>query len=288
MRCLNSFTVGAGSAVLGVVGLLAAPASAITDANSANQVIFNDASTSAVSQWLFNGQNQVSSFDYFIQINGQRQSLGSLNYVGTLGGGAGQDFRLTRYTVGDLTIDLRYGNLTGTTLTSTLPVTISVLLSPNASAPVSFSIFEYNDFDLDGTAGGDNMQVFNGNDVVQTGGNVLYRTSSTKDGSGLPDYFAADQFANVGALIAGTSNLPLDPLVSTNVAVAGDTEFAFQWDFTLDNDITTNPVNTATIAIIKQLSINTAIPEPATTALIGMSLAALGTVVLGRRNRTSV
>jgi MYXO-CTERM domain-containing protein len=147
----------------------------------------------------------------------------------------------------------------------------------NSGGVLDFHIFQYSDFNLEGTAGGDNVLLFPSSSPFQ----LAYQWEAT---TGLSESIVQNNpFADGGevgftpSIVSKLSDGNTDNLSGAAGPVGpGDVSFAFQWDFSIaDGD-------TKTISKLKNLNINV-VPEPTSAALGLLGLGFLVARRMGRR-----
>lgn len=119
--------------------------------------------------------------------------------------------------------------LRGGAVGQTLSDVLEVLTIKNiSSAPMTFSFFQYADFDINGTAAGDTGQIIIGRIPQQWEGNAFV-TEAVETPA--PTRWQIDTFPNI---IAGLNDLNPTNLNNNSGPVGpGDLSWALQWDFTL-------------------------------------------------------
>lgn len=134
---------------------------------------------------------------------------------------------------------------------------------------INLRLFQYNDFDVSGTSGGDTATRLNSSTIFQVDGNFGVTTGATP----IPEFSEMSLWSDVLSDITGTAGYFLNTAAGSGIGEtqSGDMTFAFQWNRDLgDRDsllLSTNKV--------------AAVPEPATLAVLGLGAAAL----LRRRKR---
>lgn len=135
---------------------------------------------------------------------------------------------------------------------------------PNA---LNLSLFEYNDFEMNNTAGGDNIMRISADTVRQWEGAVSVRETVVKT----PSYWQIGLYSNVAGQIASGNNLTNQFPALYNI----DAAWAYQWDVSL------NAGKSDTWSKNKRIS--TAIPE--WNSLFLAAIGMVGTIGIRRRRR---
>lgn len=149
---------------------------------------------------------------------------------------------------------------------SDLAETIRITNVGNAPQQVSF--FQYVDFDLGGSSGGDIGQIINGRVAEQADLSGAYTVTETVV-TPAPTHYEMNTFPN---LVVRFINGQPDNLNDAAGPFEGDLTWGFQWDFTL------LPGQTYIISKDKNLGV---VPAPAGATLLGLT----GLVVARRRRR---
>jgi hypothetical protein len=144
--------------------------------------------------------------------------------------------------------------LTGGQLGSgTSDIMETIAIHNTSGAPLDFHVFQYVDFDLNGTPGGDVVQILAPNTVQQTEGpTILSETVITPSSSHHEVAFFPQTLNSLNDLLPTTLNDVSGPLGP------GDVTWAFQWDRLIPTG--------GTLIISKDKQIN--IPEPMTALLL--------------------
>ncbi len=135
---------------------------------------------------------------------------------------------------------------------------------------ISLRFYEYNDFDLVGTLGGDSVYVEGPSSIVQFEGNAAISEVSALD----PTAYQAGLIAPIWAAVINGTTLNNTPAPGIGNAVSGgDVAFAFMWDFTF------GPGGGITISKDKRV----VTPVPTALLLFGSGLFSLIGVGIRRR-----
>jgi hypothetical protein len=137
---------------------------------------------------------------------------------------------------------------------------------------VDIRFFEYVDFDLDGTIGGDTATSSSSPvaSVEQSDVSSLAETIVTPG----PDLYQIGACCGVEASILAGNDLSTLPGVQSSFG-PGDASWAFQWNVAIADG--------GSFQISKDKNIRVPVPEPATLGLLGVGLAGLGFAARRRR-----
>jgi hypothetical protein len=269
MRLTHLRTALIAVAILGLT-LLAAPMAkadvTLTDQNST--VIIDPTSQAGVHNWTVDGTNNLFQQWFWYRIGDDPTGQHSIDTISAP--------VITPF-LGTRGVDLAYSNaalaaevsytLTGGSAGSHTSDLSEVLQLINTSADtITLHFFQYSDFDLGGTVGGQTATIVSPNVVRQTGGGSFLTETVVTPGA---SRWEANLFPNT--LNSLNSGAPYD-LNNNTTAGPGDATWAYQWDVTLTAG------STLVIDKDKQLSPT---PEPSTLAIAG--LAGLGMIGYGMR-----
>lgn len=226
--------------------------------------------------WTVDGVNQLFGQRFFYRdaFMGDEAAVDSLPLTGHQATDTNtfDDSRVdtlsTRYTAtSGLEFRISYTLRGGANGSGTGDLAETIRIQNNSLAPISLSFFQYVDFDLGATPGGDFGEVIGGDSVYQydTSGNMTVNETVVTPA---PNHYQLGQYPSIVNLFGDglVTNLndfggPLGPT---------DVTWAFQWDITL------NPGQNFIISKDKLLYI----PTPGAAALLG-----LGGLVATRRRR---
>lgn len=263
-----------GLLAMGLASAAIAQPVVLSDRNS--DALFNPTAGNQIG-WSVDGVNQLFNQRFFYRSAGFNDEVpvDSLPIAGAFAsdsnpfGDPRPDTLATQYNdAGGLQFDITYQLRGGAAGSGASDLGESIAITNNGNAAQSVSFFQYVDFDLGGTPGGDIGSITAGRVAHQAdtfGGFNVTETVVTP----APSHFQMDVFPNlVNQFFDGvptTLNDFAGPLF-------GDITWGFQWDFTLA------PGQTFIISKDKRLE---QVPAPAGVALVGLT----GLVAMGRRRR---
>lgn len=268
------FAVGAAAIVGPWVGQSNAALFTLVDDNSV--VEFNTSSAANNFDWKVDGISQLAQQAFWYRIGATAESSVHTLPIGAQGVtdvnfDGNSDFLFVRYLGAGFTVETRY-SLDGGTLGSGLSdLGEQISIINTGSVPLDFHFYQYANFNLEGTVGGDVATFTNPNAVQQTKGiSELSETVITPIPSHRELGFLPTTLAKLtDAFPTDLSDTPLGVSVGP-----GDVTWAFQWDFTL-------PVG-GNFQISKDKNIHF-IPEPGVVTLLPL----VGGFLMGRRRRVA-
>jgi len=219
-------------------------------------------SQAGVYNWSVGGVNQLYQqwFWYRVGGSGPESSIDTISPVSETSSGANK--ATLTYANATISVKTAYSLSAPGNGTATLSELITVMNTSAVSQDYHF--FQYSDFDLGGTPGGQSVQFYNNGsstyyEVIQTGASGSLVETATAPGASSMEvqagYFPGilNQL-NDGALTTLNNNLSAGP---------GDVDYAYEWDVTLAP---------GTSLLISKLI---AVPEPSSLALIASGMLAL-------------
>ncbi len=251
-------------AALVLASTMTATATVVNLADANSSVIVDTSNPRMVVDWTVDGQRHMAEQMFFLSVNGApQQNIAALPTAPAV---------ISRDTNGDLQddrVDLQWA-MTGITARATLILrgttpgsgssNISELLSVvnTTGSAVTFSLFQYVNFDLAGTPGDDTL--------IVTGGSLAQQSDPTGwaaqvSATPMPTAFEAGLVTDNPSIL-DRLQAPV-PAVLNNVPgpVVGDGAVAFQWDFTLQDG------QSFLLSAEKNIAM---VPEPATLVLAGI------------------
>lgn len=263
------------TAIILLVGLAtsawAAPVT-LQDLNSSTTI--DPSLQSGMSNWTVNGVNQLAQQWFWFRTGstGPESSIETLPLLSSIVSNA-------NFNPGNDTLALRYGgtntffidvtySLQGTQASGS-SIAETIKITNNSGSPLDFHFFQYSNFDLGGTSGGDSEVRLNPNTVRVVGDGMLF---SETVASPAPSHYEL-------ALNPFTINRLNDANPTTlqdgsTTAGPGDVAWGFEWDKALAAG------ETLTISKGKSLQV---VPEPGTLTLVSIGL--VGGFCLLRKRR---
>jgi len=245
----------------------------LTDNNSVAQI--DPTSQLGMFNWTVNGQNSLSQqwFWYRVGATGPEQSIDAIS-APTISTPDSRTLN-TSYSNGSRSYGVAvHYQLTGSALGSqSSRIDEGITITNPRAVSLDFHLFQYSDFDLGGTAGGDTVR-------LMTDGSGKFVQALQTDG-----IFRATENSVTPGADHGEAGLFNATLVRLNDGLAstlndnpgpvgpGDATWALEWDLTIA------PFGTASISMVKTL----AVPEPSALALAAFGL--IGLAAYGWRRR---
>jgi len=248
----------------------------VVDGNASVTVDFG--SQAGMSQWTINGQNQLHQQWFWYGIGSG--ALASIDTLGTPNVVVSGSTITAQYTGPTFGINLTY-TLSGSSpgqWTSDVTENISIY-NLSGTAISDFHFYQYSDFQLAGSAGGEQSTIFLNNDGFFTKANVTKATNQLSETIDQP--LANEGEAGIGSDTLNNLNGG-GPYTLNGHTTAGpdpdlDATWALEWDFGLDAMGGDN--DTMNVIKDKKLSVEP-IPEP---GFCSFGIAALAVFILRRR-----
>ena len=239
----------------------------LTDQNST--VLIDPTSQAGSYAWIVDGTNNLYQ-QWFWYRNGN-DPTGQYS-IDTIGAPTvqllGTNIAEINYSNNILGVQVTYDLTGGSAGSQVSDLSETIRIMNNSSSALSLHFFQYSDFDLSGTPGGDSVSLTNMKAIQGGAGKLLSETVVVPDANELE----ANYYANtLNSLNSGS------PYTLNNTASAGpgDVTWAYEWDPTIGVG------GSYIISKDKHLS---PVPEPSTLAIAG--LAGLGLALYGfRRSR---
>lgn len=252
----------------------------LTDQNSAVQI--NVGSQMGMHSWLVDGQQQLFQQWFWYRVGGVGAEY-SIDTISAPAFSATANSLSTTYTAPNFNINVLY-TLRGAPANSGVSdMTEQITINNTSGGLLSFHFFQYSDFDLGGTVGGQvssisrntnplspNFNKFTEADQV----NALLTISETVTTPGADHGDAGLYPATLNSL----NDLNSTTLADTLSSGPGDATWALQWDLTLN---ASGPGSSVIISKDKHLTL-LVIPEPSALALLSLAFAGFA---FGRRQK---
>jgi hypothetical protein len=238
----------------------------LSDGNSVALVDVN--SSAGMFQWNVDGVNHLNQQWFWYRADSGAQA--PINAIGAANWSqANSRSLLTSYANANYGVEIKY-TLTGGGAGSS-DIAEDIKISNTSGSLLNFTFYQYSDFNLLNTPGGDSVQMDNSSSYQWKGATQI------AEGIVIPDATAHEANFTGGTTstlyrLANTPNLTLN---NTGQVLNGDVTWTFQWDLAIPAG------QEAIITKDKQLSISI-IPEPSVLALGSLGFAAL---LLRRRAR---
>ena len=229
---------------------------ALTVTHGNSSVTVDPLSQAGMNNWTVDGVNQMYQqwFWYRIGATGPESAINTIS-APTVATAAGRQIE-TMYSNATLSVDVLYSLTGGTAGSHTSDVAETIAIVNNSASAFTIHFFQYSDFDLNGTLGGQTATFVSPNAFQQTGpagGAVMTETVTTP----APSTHEANTYANT---LNSLNDANPTTLTGANSAT-GDATWAFGWDQTIAAG--------GTFIISKDKNIRAAVPEPASMMMLG-------------------
>ena len=253
--------------ILALIGLtmVVGAANAVTfTLADGNAIVIGD-DTDLLNDWFTDGVDDLFNQDYYYRI-GQNPE----DQVSSLGGAVvttiAANIANVRFQNAVVSFDVTYTLVGGAPGSGTSDILEVVRIQNKTDQAMDFHLFEYDDFDLNATAGGDNGLLFNSSTIVQWENNTTAMVGSVPP-------FDRWEIAAFPTILNKLNDGVADNLSNATTPIGpGDLSFAMQWDRTI--------AARGTFIMSKNKRIEV-VPEPASIAALG-----LGALALIRRRRS--
>jgi hypothetical protein len=251
---------------------LAATSQAAIQLTHNGSVVDIDENTSTITNWFVNGTDQVFQHQYYFRSG----DAGNANLASTIGAPVTTQFGARAaevvYTSGSMRLTLTY-LLTGALNGLTAELAETALIENIGNSTLNMRFFQYNDYNLNNTAGNDTVQRLNSS-TIGANDNAVTSITTVGGGTPIPDFSEiANVFPTLRNNIDNTNGYFLNTAVGGGIgqSLSGDVSYAFQWNPTI------NPGGSFIVSTHKV----TVVPEPGSMIALGLGAAAL----LARRRR---
>jgi len=281
----------AGAFVGAVAFAMVAPANAVPlletlkDGNSTATFIANDGASQLQANWIVDDVSQLFEQNFYIDLTGTTGNA-PINLAGiqptafsaTDTNVSGDNDTLfvqwDNINESGVRVDIEF-SLDGANLGSGLSdLGEQIDISNTSGEEVDVRFFQYVDFDVDGTIGGDTATSSTSPvmSVEQSDVSTLAEAIVTPG----PDLYQLGACCGIEASILAGNDLSTLPSVQTSFG-PGDASWAFQWNLTIADG------GSFQISKDKNIRVPVSVPEPATLGLLGVGLAGLGFAARRRR-----
>ena len=236
----------------------------LADQNSVAQVSVN--TQAGMLNWTVDGVNQLAQqwFWYRVGAAGPEQAINAISAAVT-----SQPDAKTLYTTytsaGAYSVQVRYGLNGGVAGSGTADISEQIQINNLTGAALDFHFFQYCDFDLAGTPGGDST-------LLRFGPNAWFVADQSKGATALEEQVNTPAANHGEAGFFNTTLARLNDGVATTLndnasAGPGNTAYALEWDVNIASG------GTFLISKDKRITLTT-VPEPSALALVSCSLVA--------------
>jgi hypothetical protein len=254
--------------------LSAAPVNLV---NGNSSVTINPTSDTLMTGWTVDGLTQLAQQGFWWRVGstGGESSISTLPVVNqTLSGST----LTVKYSNGQFSVETIYTLLGGSAGSGNSDIGEQIKIENLSGSALNFHFFQYTDFDLDGTALGDTVELGQNlqglfNEALQIKGGVRYSDTVLSPGA---------NHAEAGIFPSTLNQLnDANPTTLSGATgpVSGDATWAMQWDKTIGVG------GSLIISIDKNLYYTVPIPEPTTYSLFTLGLVLLG--IVRRHSRRS-
>jgi hypothetical protein len=252
----------------------------LEDGNSTSTITANAGGSQLQATWTVDGISQLFEQNFYIDLTGDvpvnlagvAPTAFSATDTNLSGDNNNLFVRWDDINGSGLRVDIQFSLDGATAGTGLSDLGEQIDISNSSQQAVAIRFFQYVDFDLDGTIGGDTASSSSSPvaSVEQSDVSSLAETVVTPG----PDLYQIGACCGIEASILAGNDLTTSPGVQTSFG-PGDASWAFQWNVEIADG--------GSFQISKDKNIRVPVPEPATLGLLGVGLAGLGFAARRRR-----
>jgi len=257
-----------------VFSILWGHAQIITLVNNNSVAEVNTSSQSGMFNWSVNGQNQLAQqwFWYRVGATGPEAPINTISAPTITTPNASTLY--TSYANNSYGVQIKYSLTGGSAVSGKADMGESIVINNTSASALDFHFFQYSDFNLGGTTGGQTVQLGKNlsglfNEALQTAPGVAFTETVLTPGA---NHGEAGLFNTT--LVKLNDGTPTTLNDNAGPVGPGDATWAFEWDLSIA------PGSSALISKDKYIQLQP-IPEPSSLALISLGLA--GCALIKRR-----
>lgn len=246
----------------------------LTDGNSS--VSIDPGSPAGTYSWMVNGVNHLYKQWFWFRVgpSGPEASIDALALTNQKtidsDGDGDLDILALLYSGTGFEIYTKFILAGGSPGSKTSDMSEQIRITNLGSSPLDFHFFQFNDFDLNGTAQDDTAARINANTMKQWDPYMVYSEVVV---SPAPNHW---QISNTGAILTALSDGSATTLLDAQNPLSGNVSWAFQWDFNI-------PAGGSALIVKDKVLDPAAVPSP--TALVLLASGLIGLVGLRRKRK---
>ena len=238
-----------------------ASAQIVTLNNNNSSATVDLGSQAGMYNWLINGQNQLAQQWFWYRVGSDPTGQHSIDTIGGLSYTSTANTLQATYTSASFSLTLSYNLVGGGVGDWTSDISENISIKNLSAAPLDFHFFQYSDFALAGTSGGETTTIFQDGEFfsyakVEKAANQLSETIDQP----LADRAEADLTFGTRNRLNQGSPYDLNNNLTAGPDATQDATWALQWDFTIGE--AGSESDTYTVIKDKKLSVAPT-PEPA-------------------------